>query len=62
MNATQLPDGRWFSFSNEAAIANQKLLAQFYQNELALALKQHGYEIEPKAHGQFELKGFRQNC
>ncbi len=58
MNATQLPDGRWFSFSNEAAIANQKLLGQIYQNELALALQQHGYEINPKAHGQFELKGY----
>ena len=58
MNATQLPDGRWFSFSNEAAIANQKLLGQIYQNELALMLKLHGYEIEPKAHGQFELKGY----
>ena len=58
MNATQLPDGRWFSFSNEAAIANQKLLGQIYQNELALALQQHGYEIELKAHGQFELKGY----
>ena len=58
MNATQLPDGRWFSFSNEAAIANQKLLGQIYQNELALALKQYGYKFEPKAHGQFELKGY----
>jgi len=58
MNATQLPDGRWFSVSNEAAIANQKLLGQIYQNELAIALKQQGYQIEPKAHGQFELKGY----
>jgi conjugative relaxase-like TrwC/TraI family protein len=58
MNATQLPDGRWFSLSNEAAIANQKLLGQIYQNELAVALKQQGYQIEPKAHGQFELAGY----
>jgi conjugative relaxase-like TrwC/TraI family protein len=57
MNATQLPDGRWFSFSNEAAIANKKLLGQIYQNELAIALQQQGYQIEPKAHGQFELQG-----
>ncbi|NEP19630.1 MAG: relaxase domain-containing protein, partial [Leptolyngbya sp. SIO4C1] len=28
MNATQLPDGRWFSFSNESAIANKKLIGQ----------------------------------
>ena len=58
LNATQLPDGRWFSFSNEQAIANKKLLGQLYQNELAHLLKQQGYEIEPKAHGQFELKGY----
>ncbi|MBW4652380.1 MAG: relaxase domain-containing protein [Kaiparowitsia implicata GSE-PSE-MK54-09C] len=58
MNATQLADGRWFSLSNEAAIANQKLLGQIYQNELAVALRQQGYQIEPKAHGQFELAGY----
>ncbi|WP_052049497.1 MobF family relaxase [Leptolyngbya sp. KIOST-1] len=58
MNATQLEDGRWFSLSNEGAIANQKLLGQIYQNELAVALRQQGYQIEPKAHGQFELAGY----
>ena len=58
MNATQLPDGRWFSFSNENAIANKKLLGQIYQNELAIALQQQGYQIEPKSHGQFGLKGY----
>ncbi|MBE9137035.1 relaxase domain-containing protein [Nodosilinea sp. LEGE 07088] len=58
MNATQLDDGRWFSLSNEGAIANQKLLGQIYQNELAVALKQQGYGIEPKPHGQFELAGY----
>ncbi|MEO1396247.1 MAG: MobF family relaxase [Cyanobacteria bacterium J06634_5] len=58
MNATQLPDGRWFSFANEQAIANKKLLGQIYQNELAIALQKHGYLIAPKAHGQFELVGY----
>ena len=58
MNATQLPDGRWFSFANEQAITNKKLLGQIYQNELAIALKKHGYTITPKAHGQFELAGY----
>jgi ATP-dependent exoDNAse (exonuclease V) alpha subunit len=53
-----LEDGRWFSFSNEGAISNKKLLGQIYQNELAIALQQHGYTIEPKAHGQFELVGY----
>lgn len=61
MNATRLDDGRWFSLSNEGAIANQKLLGQIYQNELAVALKQQGYQIEHKAHGQFELTGYSPN-
>ncbi len=58
MNATQLEDGRWFSFANEGAISNKKLLGQIYQNELAIALQNHGYVIQPKAHGQFELVGY----
>lgn len=58
MNATQLPDGQWRSFSNEAAIAHQKLLGQIYQNELAFALRQLGYQVEQRSHGQFELKGY----
>jgi conjugative relaxase-like TrwC/TraI family protein len=58
MNATQLEDGRWFSFSNEGAIANKKLLGQLYQNELAHLLRQQGYQIEQKPHGQFELRGY----
>ncbi|MGB3787973.1 MAG: MobF family relaxase [Phormidesmis sp.] len=58
MNATQLEDGRWFSFANEGAIANKKLLGQIYQNELAITLQKHGYIIEPKPHGQFELVGY----
>ncbi|MCU0571208.1 MAG: relaxase domain-containing protein, partial [Oculatellaceae cyanobacterium Prado106] len=58
MNATQLPDGRWQSWSNDAAIAHQKLLGQIYQNELAFRLRQCGYEIERRSHGQFELAGY----
>jgi conjugative relaxase-like TrwC/TraI family protein len=58
INATQLPDGQWRSFSNEEVVQNQKLLGQIYQNELAHGLKQLGYSIEPKAHGQFEIAGY----
>jgi hypothetical protein len=58
INATQLPDGRWQSWSNDGAIAHQKLLGQIYQNELALRLRQLGYGIEGRSHGQFELKGY----
>jgi conjugative relaxase-like TrwC/TraI family protein len=58
INATQLPDGQWRSFSNEEVVQNQKLLGQIYQNELAHGLKQLGYSIELKAHGQFEVAGY----
>jgi conjugative relaxase-like TrwC/TraI family protein len=58
INATQLPDGQWRSFSNEEVVQNQKLLGQIYQNELAHGLKQLGYKIEPKAQGQFEIAGY----
>lgn len=58
INATQSPDGRWFSFSNENVIRNQKLLGQIYQNELAYRLRQCGYEVESRAEGQFELSGY----
>ncbi|MEM0980082.1 MAG: MobF family relaxase, partial [Cyanobacteria bacterium P01_H01_bin.58] len=58
INATQAPDGRWFSFSNESVIRQQKLLGEVYQNELAYELRQAGYEIQPLANGQFELAGY----
>jgi conjugative relaxase-like TrwC/TraI family protein len=58
MNATQIADGSWRSLSNEAMIAHQKLLGQIYQNELAYQLRQMGYGIAPKPHGQFELVGY----
>ena len=58
MNATQLENGSWYSFSNDSAIMNRKLLGQVYQNELAVALKKIGYEVEQRAHGQFDIKGY----
>jgi conjugative relaxase-like TrwC/TraI family protein len=58
INTTQLADGTWRSLSNEEITRNQKLLGEIYQNELAYRLRQSGYEIEPKANGQFELKGY----
>ena len=58
INATQAPDGRWFSFSNESVIRQQKLLGEVYQNELAHELRQAGYDIQPLANGQFELAGY----
>jgi conjugative relaxase-like TrwC/TraI family protein len=61
INATQLPDGSWRSMSNEAVIAQQKLLGQIYQNELAYQLWQCGYGIDPRPNGQFELTGYGQD-
>ncbi|MEO0769664.1 MAG: MobF family relaxase, partial [Cyanobacteria bacterium J06649_4] len=58
MNATQLEDGRWYSFSNDSAIMNKKLLGQIYQNELAIELRKIGYEITQRDHGQFDIKGY----
>jgi conjugative relaxase-like TrwC/TraI family protein len=60
INTTQLPDGSWRSMSNEAVIAQQKLLGQIYQNELAYQLRQYGYGIDPRPNGQFELTGYSQ--
>ncbi|NET37835.1 MAG: relaxase domain-containing protein [Cyanothece sp. SIO1E1] len=58
INTTQIAEGSWRSWSNEAAISNQKLLGEIYQNELAFQLRQRGYEIEPRENRQFELKGY----
>ena len=60
INATQMEDGSWRSFSNEEVLNNQKLLGEIYQNELAHQLRSHGYEIEPNGSGQFEFKNYEQ--
>ncbi|PZO11454.1 MAG: hypothetical protein DCF25_19365 [Leptolyngbya foveolarum] len=58
INATQLANGKWQSLSNEEVLNNQKLLGEIYQNELAVQMRQCGYEIEPNGSGQFECKGY----
>jgi conjugative relaxase-like TrwC/TraI family protein len=60
INTTQAEDGSWRSLSNEEIIANQKLLGEIYQNDLAYQLRQVGYTIQPQANGQFELTGYNQ--
>ena len=60
INATQMDDGKWQSLSNEEVLNNQKLLGEIYQNELAVQLRSHGYEIEPNGSGQFEFKNYEQ--
>ncbi|MEO0434303.1 MAG: MobF family relaxase [Cyanobacteria bacterium J06656_5] len=58
INTTQMADGAWRSLSNDEIVANQKLLGEIYQNELAHQLRQCGYAINPRPHGQFELRGY----
>ena len=58
INATQLEYGRWQSLHNDVLFKQQKLLGMIYQNELAVEVQRLGYAIEPRAHGQFELKGY----
>jgi len=58
INAVQLSDGTWRALSNEAIVANKKLLGEIYQNELAYQLHQIGYDIEPRPNGQFDLKHY----
>ena len=60
INATQMDNGKWQSLSNEEVLNNQKLLGEIYQNELALQLRSHGYEIAPNGSGQFEFKNYEQ--
>ena len=60
INATQMEDGSWRRLSNEEVLNNQKLLGEIYQNELAVQLRKHGYEIEPNGSGQFEFKNYEQ--
>ena len=60
INATQMEEGKWQSLSNEEVLNNQKLLGEIYQNELAVQLRKHGYEIEPNGSGQFEFKNYEQ--
>ena len=58
INATQLPNGKWQSMSNDEALNNVKLLGEIYQNELAHQLQKIGYEIELQGNGTFECKGY----
>ncbi len=60
MNTTQTPDGKWYSLVNGEIYANKKFLGIAYQSYLANEVMKLGYEIEPKLHGQFEIKGFKE--
>ncbi|MBN3905025.1 MAG: relaxase domain-containing protein [Nostoc sp. NMS1] len=60
MNMTQTPDGRWLSLGNNEIFANKKFLGMAYQSYLAREVQKLGYEIELRKHGQFDIKGFKE--
>ncbi|AUT04683.1 mobilization protein (plasmid) [Nostoc sp. CENA543] len=60
MNMTQLDNGEWYSLLNDEIFKNKKFLGIVYQNYLALEVQKLGYEVEARKHGQFEIKGFRE--
>ncbi|MDZ8035148.1 MobF family relaxase [Nostoc sp. DedSLP04] len=59
MNTTQA-DGKWMSLVNSEIFANKKFLGMAYQSYLAAEVIKLGYEVEPRQHGQFEIKGFKE--
>ncbi|WP_317986633.1 MobF family relaxase [Nostoc sp. MS1] len=60
MNMTQLDNGEWYSLLNDEIFKNKKFLGMVYQNYLAQEVEKLGYEVEALKHGQFEIKGFRE--
>ena len=60
MNMTELENGKWYSHLNDAICDNKKYLGMMYQSYLATFVQKLGYEIEARLHGQFEIKGFKE--
>nr|WP_242055035.1 MobF family relaxase [Nostoc flagelliforme] len=60
MNMTEVSDGEWYSTLNDDIFANKKFLGMAYQSYLAVEVQKLGYEVEAKKHGQFEIKGFKE--
>lgn len=58
MNMVQTAEGKWYSHVNDAIFEQKKYWGMVYQQFLAQSVQKLGYEIEWKAHGQFELKGY----
>jgi conjugative relaxase-like TrwC/TraI family protein len=57
MNATQGEDGSWRSFEPRAIYQLQKQIGAIYRQELALKVRELGYEIEVGKESMFEIKG-----
>lgn len=57
MNATQGDDGSWRSLEPRAIYQLQKQIGAIYRQELALKVRELGYEITPGKESMFEIKG-----
>lgn len=57
MNATQGEDGAWRSLEPRAIYQLQKQIGAIYRQELALKVRELGYEIQTAKESMFEIKG-----
>lgn len=57
MNATRDEDGTWRSLEPRALYQLQKQIGAIYRQELALKVRELGYEIETRKESMFEIKG-----
>ncbi|HWW55397.1 MAG TPA: MobF family relaxase [Sphingopyxis sp.] len=57
MNATQGEDGSWRSLEPRAIYQLQKQIGAIYRQELAVKVRELGYEIAPGKESMFEIKG-----
>ena len=57
MNATQDEDGTWRSLEPRAIYQLQKQIGAIYRQELALKVRELGYEVEVGKDSLFEIKG-----
>lgn len=57
LNATQGDDGSWRSLEPRAIYQLQKQIGAIYRQELALKVRELGYEIAPGKESMFEIKG-----
>lgn len=58
MNLTQSENGKWYANDNDRIFEHKKHLGTIYQSYLAAEVERLGYEIEPRPHGMFEIKGY----
>src|SRR5690606_8299768 len=57
MNATKSEDGAWRSLEPRAIYQMQKQIGAIYRQELALKVRELGYEIDTAKDSMFEIKG-----